>query len=75
MWHHGTVEDMDHVFAEDFVDHQPSGKEIRGRLPCGQQQIAFQGVNIFRVAGGKITDRGTLQDQEGLLKQLEGVDA
>jgi len=30
VWHQGTVDDLDAIFASDFVDHAPSGEVMPG---------------------------------------------
>jgi steroid delta-isomerase-like uncharacterized protein len=30
VWHHGTGDDLDAIFAADFVDHAPSDEETHG---------------------------------------------
>jgi hypothetical protein len=30
VWHQGTVDDLDTIFASDFVDHAPSGEVLPG---------------------------------------------
>ena len=120
VWHQGTVDELDAIFASDFEDHAPSGDVTRGLerfkarwhllkdafpdlafvyqqiiaegeyvvmhwfasgthqgeflgFPATQQRVYWHGNTIFRVVHGKITERWTYHDSDGLIKQLRGV--
>jgi steroid delta-isomerase-like uncharacterized protein len=67
--------DLQHMIAEDdlvaehFVAHGTHCRSVMGETPTGQE-VALRGVNIFRIAGGKITERWGRLDDLGLLQQL-----
>lgn len=67
--------DLQHMIAEDdlvaehFVAHGTHRGSVMGETPTGQE-VALRGVNIFRIAGGKITERWGRLDDLGLLQQL-----
>ena len=67
--------DLQHIIAEDdlvaehFVAHGTHRGSVMGETPTGQE-VALRGVNIFRIAGGKITERWGRLDDLGLLQQL-----
>jgi steroid delta-isomerase-like uncharacterized protein len=59
----------DDLVAEHFVAHGTHRGSVLGETPTGQE-VALRGVNIFRIAGGKITERWGRLDDLGLLQQL-----
>ena len=67
--------DLQHMIAEDdlvaehFVAHGTHRGSVMGETPTGQE-VALRGVNIFRIASGKITERWGRLDDLGLLQQL-----
>jgi steroid delta-isomerase-like uncharacterized protein len=67
--------DLQHMIAEDdlvaehFVAHGTHRGSVMGETPTGQE-VALRGVNIFRITGGKITERWGRLDDLGLLQQL-----
>jgi len=67
--------DLQHIIAEDdlvaehFVAHGTHRGSVMGETPTGQE-VALRGVNIFRITGGKITERWGRLDDLGLLQQL-----
>jgi len=67
--------DLQHIIAEDdlvaehFVAHGTHRGSVMGETPTGQE-VALRGINIFRITGGKITERWGRLDDLGLLQQL-----
>ena len=70
-----TVEDViaegDRVVARWTMTATHQG-EWRGVPPTGNQ-IRFQGVNIYRLEGGKVAEIWNFRDDLGLFEQLGGV--
>ena len=68
--------DVQHMIAEDdlvaehFVAHGTHHGSVMGETPTGHD-VVLRGVNIFRIAQGKIVERwGRRLDDLGLLQQL-----
>ena len=59
----------DDLVAENFTAHGTHRGALMGESPTGRE-IVLRGVNIFRVADGKIVERWGSLDQLGLLQQL-----
>ena len=59
----------DDFVAENFVAHGTHRATLMGETPTGRD-VVLQGVNIFRIADGKIVERWGLLDQAGLLQQI-----
>ena len=57
------------LVAENFIAHGTHQATLMGEAPTGREVI-LRGVNIFRVADGKITERWGRLDHLGLLQQL-----
>ena len=68
--------DVQHMIAEDdllaehFVAHGTHRGSVMGETPTGHD-VVLRGVNIFRIADGKIVERWGRLDDLGLLQQLE----
>ena len=68
--------DVQHMIAEDdlvaehFVAHGTHHGSVMGETPTGHD-VVLRGVNIFRIADGKIVERWGRLDDLGLLQQLE----
>ncbi len=67
--------DQQHMIAENdlvvehFVAHGTHRGSVMGESPTGHD-VVLRGVNIFRIANGKITERWGRLDDLGLLQQL-----
>jgi steroid delta-isomerase-like uncharacterized protein len=59
----------DDLVAEHFVAHGTHRGSVMGETPTGHD-VALRGVNIFRIADGKIVERWGRLDDLGLLQQL-----
>ncbi len=57
------------LVAENFVAHGTHRGAVMGETPTGRE-VTLRGVNIFRIADGKIVERWGHLDQLGLLQQL-----
>jgi len=57
------------LVAEHFVAHGTHRASVMGEPPTGQD-VVLRGVNIFRIANGKIVERWGRLDDLGLLRQL-----
>ena len=57
------------LVAENFTAHGTHRGAVMGETPTGRE-IVLRGVNIFRIADGKIVERWGRLDQLGLLQQL-----
>jgi predicted ester cyclase len=57
------------LVAENFIAHGTHRGSLMGETPTGRE-MTLRGVNIFRVAGGKIVERWGRLDHLGLLQQL-----
>ena len=44
VWHQGTVDDLDAIFAPDFVDHAPSGEVMPGLDALKARRRLFKGA-------------------------------
>jgi steroid delta-isomerase-like uncharacterized protein len=59
----------DDLVAEHFVAHGTHRGSVMGESPTGQE-VPLHGVNIFRIANGKIVERWGRLDDLGLLRQV-----
>jgi predicted ester cyclase len=59
----------DDLVAENFTAHGTHHAAFMGEIPTGREVI-LRGVNIFRIADGKIVERWGRLDHLGLLQQL-----
>ena len=57
------------LVAENFTAHGTHRASVMGETPTGRE-VVLRGVNIFRIADGKIVERWGRLDQLGLLQQL-----
>jgi len=57
------------LVAEHFVAHGTHRGSVMGEAPTGHE-VVLRGVNIFRIANGKIMERWGRLDDLGLLQQL-----
>jgi predicted ester cyclase len=57
------------LVAEHFSAHGIHRGSVMGESPTGQE-VVLRGINIFRVADGKIIERWGRLDDLGLLRQL-----
>jgi len=57
------------LVAENFIAHGTHRESVMGEAPTGRE-VVLRGVNIFRIAEGKIVERWGRLDQLGLLQQL-----
>jgi predicted ester cyclase len=57
------------LVAEHFVAHGTHCGSVMGEIPTGQE-VRLPGINIFRIADGKIIERWGRLDDLGLLEQL-----
>jgi predicted ester cyclase len=57
------------LVAEHFVAHGTHRGSVMGESPTGRE-VRLRGVNIFRIADGKIVERWGRLDDIGLLQQL-----
>ncbi len=57
------------LVAENFIAHGTHRGAVMGETPTGRE-VVLRGVNIFRIADGKIVERWGRLDQLGLLQQL-----
>lgn len=73
---HVTVEDLieegDRVAARVTVNGTHRGL-LMGQFPATGKHMAVTGVDIFRLAGGKIVERWNHRDLLGLMQQLGAV--
>jgi predicted ester cyclase len=60
------------LVAEHFVAHGTHRGSVMGESPTGHD-VVLRGINIFRVANGKIAERWGRLDELGLLRQLGPV--
>ena len=67
--------DVQHMIAEDdlvaehFIAHGTHRGSVMGETPTGHD-VVLRGVNIFRIADGKIVERWGRLNDLGLLQQL-----
>jgi predicted ester cyclase len=59
----------DDLVAENFTARGTHRGAVMGETPTGRE-VVLRGVNIFRIADGKIAERWGRLDQLGLLQQL-----
>jgi predicted ester cyclase len=59
----------DDLVVEHFVAHGTHRGSVMGESPTGRD-VVLRGINIFRIADGKITERWGRLDDLGLLQQL-----
>jgi predicted ester cyclase len=59
----------DDLVAENFTARGTHRGAVMGETPTGRE-VVLRGVNIFRIADGKIVERWGCLDQLGLLQQL-----
>jgi predicted ester cyclase len=57
------------LVAENFTAHGTHRASVMGETPTGRE-VVLRGVNIFRIADGKIVERWGRLDQLGLMQQL-----
>jgi predicted ester cyclase len=57
------------LVAEHFVAHGTHRGSVMNESPTGQD-VVLRGINIFRIADGKIVERWGRLDDLGLLRQL-----
>jgi predicted ester cyclase len=57
------------LVTEHFVAHGTHRASVMGESPTGQD-VVLRGINIFRIADGKIIERWGRLDDFGLLQQL-----
>jgi predicted ester cyclase len=57
------------LVAEHFTARGTHQSSVMGEVPTGGE-VVLHGINIFRIAGGKIVERWGLLDQLSLLQQL-----
>jgi len=57
------------LVAENFTAHGTHQAALMGEVPSGRE-VVLRGVNIFRIADGKIVERWGRLDHLGLLQQL-----
>ena len=57
------------LVAENFTAHGTHRASVMGETATGRE-VVLRGVNIFRIADGKIVERWGRLDQLGLLQQL-----
>jgi predicted ester cyclase len=57
------------LVAEHFVAHGTHRGSLMGESPTGQD-VVLRGINIFRIADGKIIERWGRLDHLGLMQQL-----
>jgi predicted ester cyclase len=57
------------LVAEHFVAHGTHRGSVMSESPTGQD-VVLRGINIFRIADGKIVERWGRLDDLGLLQQL-----
>jgi steroid delta-isomerase-like uncharacterized protein len=57
------------LVAEDFTAHGTHRGALMGEAPTGRE-VVLRGVNIFRIADGKIVERWGRLDELGLLRQI-----
>jgi predicted ester cyclase len=57
------------LVAEHFVAHGTHCGSVMGESPTGRD-VVLRGINIFRIADGKIIERWGRLDDLGLLQQL-----
>ena len=57
------------LVAENFIARGTHRSAVMGETPTGRE-VVLRGVNIFRIADGKIVERWGRLDQLGLLQQL-----
>jgi steroid delta-isomerase-like uncharacterized protein len=59
----------DDLVVENFVARGTHRAAVMGEIPTGRE-VVLRGINIFRIADGKIVERWGRLDQLGLLQQL-----
>jgi len=59
----------DDLVVENFTARGTHRATLMGETPTGRE-VVLLGINIFRIADGKITERWGRLDQLGLLEQL-----
>jgi predicted ester cyclase len=59
----------ENLVAEHFIAHGTHRGFVMGESPSGREAV-LRGVNIFRIADGKIVERWGRLDDLGLLQQL-----
>jgi predicted ester cyclase len=59
----------DDLVAEHFIAHGTHRGSVMGETPTGHH-VVLRGINIFRIADGKIIERWGRLDDLGLLQQL-----
>jgi steroid delta-isomerase-like uncharacterized protein len=57
------------LVAEHFIAHGTHRGSVMGEVPTGQH-VVVPGINIFRIANGKIVERWGRLDDLGFLQQL-----
>jgi predicted ester cyclase len=57
------------LVAESFIAHGTHHASLMGETPSGRE-VVLRGINMFRVAHGKIVERWGQLDQLGLQQQL-----
>lgn len=75
-WHsdlHLLVGEGD-IVVEQFTASGTQRGELAGVAPTGRE-VSLPGINIFRIADGRIVERWGRLDELGLLRQLGAVDA
>jgi steroid delta-isomerase-like uncharacterized protein len=75
-WHselHLLVGEGD-IVVEQFTASGRQQGELAGVPPTGRE-VRLPGINIFRIADGRIAERWGRLDELGLLRQLGAVDA
>lgn len=69
---HSELESLiaeDDLVAERFTARGTHRGEIMGAAPTGKE-VAYRGINIFRIADGQITERWGRLDDLGFLRQI-----
>ena len=67
------IAEGDTVFGR-FIGRGTHRAELMGIAPTGKQ-VAISGVNIFRIAGGKIVEHWVNYDAMGLMQQIGAIPA
>ena len=62
------------IVVEQFTASGTQRGELAGVAPTGRE-VFMPGINIFRIAGGRIAERWGRVDELGLLRQLGAVEA
>jgi predicted ester cyclase len=70
-WHSDVLQVIaeDDLVVENFVARGTHRGPLMGAEPTGRE-VALAGINIFRIADGKIVERWGRLDQLGLMHQL-----